>query len=54
LIDLLSKFSCWSKAIRAVARLLRRANKDKSNHLSLNGKRQNFIYSYCKWVLRRM
>ncbi len=34
LVDRLSKFSSWSKAIRAVARLLRRVNKDKSSHPS--------------------
>ncbi len=34
LVDRLSKFSSWSKAIRAVAHLLRRVNKDKSSHPS--------------------
>ncbi len=40
LVDRLSKFSSWSKAIRAVARLLRRVNKDKSNHPSTVSERQ--------------
>ncbi len=40
LIDGISKFSSWSKAIRAVAPLLRRANKVKSNHLSTVSERQ--------------
>lgn len=34
LANRLSKFSSWSRAVRAVARLQRRASKDKSNHLS--------------------
>nr|XP_055045825.1 uncharacterized protein LOC129431793 [Misgurnus anguillicaudatus] len=40
LADCLSKFSCWSKAVRGVARLLRRVNKDKSSHLSTVAERQ--------------
>ncbi len=40
LVDRLSKFSSWSKAIRAVARLLRRVNKDKSSHPSTVSERQ--------------
>ncbi len=40
LVDRLSKFSSWSNAIRAVARLLRRVNKDKSNHPSTVSERK--------------
>ncbi|XP_048048490.1 uncharacterized protein LOC125269604 isoform X1 [Megalobrama amblycephala] len=40
LIDRLSKFSSWSRAVRAVARLMRRVNKDKSSHLSTVFERQ--------------
>ncbi|XP_055046840.2 uncharacterized protein [Misgurnus anguillicaudatus] len=39
-IDRLSKFSSWSQAIRAVARLMRRISKDRSNHLSTVVERQ--------------
>lgn len=40
LIDHLSKFSSWSRAVRAVVRLMRRVNKDKSSHLSTTSERQ--------------
>lgn len=40
LIDRIAKFSSWSRAIRAIARLMRRACKDKSNHLSTTSERQ--------------
>ncbi|XP_062848434.1 uncharacterized protein LOC134310729 [Trichomycterus rosablanca] len=41
LADRLSKFSSWSRAIKAVARLLRRVKKDKSNTLSTVKERQS-------------
>ncbi|KAL6490035.1 hypothetical protein MHYP_G00003800 [Metynnis hypsauchen] len=41
LIDRLSKFSSWSRAIQAVARLLRRIKGDKSNALSTVSEREN-------------
>ncbi|KAL7841403.1 hypothetical protein SRHO_G00250940 [Serrasalmus rhombeus] len=40
LIDRLSKFSSWSRAIQAVARLLRRIKGDKSNALSTVSERE--------------
>lgn len=40
LVDRLSKFSSWSQAIKAVARLLRRARKDKSCTLSTVSERK--------------
>ena len=41
LVDRLNKFSCWSRAIKAVARLLRRARKVKSCDLSTVSERQS-------------
>ena len=41
LADRLSGFSSWSRAVRAVARILRRINKDKSNGLSTVEERED-------------
>ena len=41
LVDRLNTFSCWSRAIKAVARLLRRARKVKSCDLSTVSERQS-------------
>lgn len=40
LTDRLSKFSSWLQATRAVARILRRINKDTSNHLTTQAERE--------------
>lgn len=40
LVDRVCKFSYWSQAVTAVARLVRRARKDKSNALSTVSERQ--------------
>ncbi|XP_063740638.1 uncharacterized protein LOC134865136 [Eleginops maclovinus] len=41
LVDRLNKFSCWSRAVKAVARLIRRARKVKSCDLSSVSERQS-------------